>query len=662
MNKVKPFFRFKGMTIRKRLIISFVLMLWVPSLLIGYSSYHSSKNEIEKQLMLSASENVKLLNSQINSQLQMVVNGLNSFSTTINSASYEDANMGMLEHDFSQFTRLQNEVTSIYAAADNGTMIRFPNVERSKDSDPRQAPWYKQAMDNKGKVMVTEPYINSATGDTIITLAKAASDGSGVIGIDYSLKTITNLTNKVAIGSKGYATIIDMHKKYVTHPDQKTGTEIKDNWVDQLYQSKEGVLDYQLDGKAKKMSFVTNELTGWKIAGTMYSSEVFEATSSILINTLIVMFISILIGSFVIYGVIKSILRPLRILSENAEVISSGDLTQRIAIESNDEISRLGRSFNQMVESLHAVITNVKISTEQVSSASEQLVASAVQTSQVTDQVSLAIQHIASGAEDQTSRIEGNAKALEETLQGVLHISQGSTSVSQLSSGIAVKAQEGSEFMGNNLKQMEFIHESVVQSNEMMKSLSERSKEIENILDVIKEIAEQTNLLSLNASIEAARAGEHGRGFAVVANEVKKLAEQSNVSAAQISALIRSVQQETKSSVQLMEQVTSNVEDGVSISKGAADKFNEIMSSMRQIASRVGGVTGTMQQITASIQEVSSSANEISSIARENAAVSEEVAASSEEQLASMEEVTASARSLSKISEELQSLVNKFKV
>nr|WP_281252595.1 methyl-accepting chemotaxis protein [Metabacillus halosaccharovorans] len=240
-------------------------------------------------------------------------------------------------------------------------------------------------------------------------------------------------------------------------------------------------------------------------------------------------------------------------------------------------------------------------------------------------------------------------------------MAESSSSVAELSQNTTIQAEEGNQALQNTLNQMDSIHSSVFESNERIQSLSNRSKEITSILDVITGIADQTNLLALNAAIEAARAGEHGKGFAVVANEVRKLAEQSQASAKQIFDLIQVIQKETNGSVEIMSRVTSDVENGMHISKEAMNKFSEILTRMRSITPIIEDVSATAEQMSAGVQEVDATANELTNIAKNNASTSEEVAASTEEQLASMEEIAGSAKSLSDMAEELKLLISKFK-
>lgn len=358
----------------------------------------------------------------------------------------------------------------------------------------------------------------------------------------------------------------------------------------------------------------------------------------------------------------RMIVKPTEELKNLLSKAEKGDLTVKGSYQSKDEIGALTASFNNMINSLRGILLTVNENSHQVATASEELTASADQTTAASEHVASAIQEIASASENSKTKLEQNADALKEALEGVLRIAEKSTTVSELAKESEKEAEEGGQFVENNLAQMRSIHESIRKSNEVIQSLSHRSQEIGKILDVISGIADQTNLLALNAAIEAARAGEHGKGFAVVADEVRKLAEQSQTSTKMIADLINRIQEDTEESVQTMSEIMNNAEKGVKVSVETSNKFMQILDKTRNITPQIEEITATVQQISASVEEVSTSASEIALLVQKNSASFEEIAASTEEQLASMEEIHASAKSLAQMAEELESLVSQFKI
>ena len=528
--------------------------------------------------------------------------------------------------------------------------------------DPKNESWYQQAMKANGEIVMLQPREDGRTGNSIVTFAKTTYDKKGVIGIDLKLSSLKDMIRGSKIGEKGYLTLLDKSGKYMYHPQVTSGVKPKDTaWYKKIYKQKKGSISFTEKGKKKIMLFETDKETGWKIAGIMYNSEINQASSNIFITTAIVIAASIIIGGALIFFIIRSIIAPLKKVTNSAKRISSGDLTETIAYAGSDEIGELSKSFAEMQNYLKLLIEQLNSSIEQVTASSEQLLASAEQTSAASNQVSKAVQQIASDAEGITNKMERSNHSLEEISMGAAQIADRSANVANLSKEAAALAEDGGEFVAQNLQQMQFINKSVQQSNEVIYALSNRSKEIGKIIEVIHSISNQTNLLALNAAIEAARAGEHGKGFSVVANEVRKLAEQSRESAKLISSLIAEIQKDTEHSVQIMSEVLINAEDGLSISEATSNKFAQIISSTKEIGPQIEEVSATVQQMSAGLQEVTSQSGDIVSTASLNAGSAEEVAAASQEQLASMDEIAHSAKSLTSLAEELMISVNMFK-
>ncbi|PLR94430.1 methyl-accepting chemotaxis protein [Bacillus sp. T33-2] len=650
-----------NITIRTKLILSFIVVLLVPSVTIGLTSFSNSKNKVEEQISLSAKESVALLNATIDQFIEPQINNADYLSDSITMSEYQDAT-NFRSNTLTAFLGKHPEISTIYIGTADGTFINAPDKEMPAGYDPRQRPWYKSAMNKKGEVILTSPYVSATTGDFVVAIAATVKDGSAVISWELKLDTIEKITKAVTIGKQGYTFILDQDKKIVAHPNVKSNEEQTADWAVDMFSSTAGSFDYTSDKEDKKMFYETNTLTGWKIGGTMNQHEVDTEAQPILIGTVTVLAIATVFGAILAYFIIRSIARPLRRLVAVSEKIGAGDLTHKVELQTNDELGKLGASFDKMVESLRSILSSLSTSIEQVASSSEQLKASADQTTSATEHVASAIQEIASGSETSSELLEKNSTSIDEILKGVLRIAESSTMVSELSRETAADAEDGGESVDNNLVQMESIHTSVGESNKVIQSLAERSQEIGKIIDVINGISEQTNLLALNAAIEAARAGEHGKGFAVVADEVRKLAEQSQSSTKLISELIGTIQRDTQHSVKIMEEVTVNAEQGVKVSVETSQKFAKIIESTKAIAPQLEEISATVQQISASVEEVAASSTHITQTAKVNSSNSEEVAASTEEQLASMEEINSSAQSLAYMADELKDLVSKFKI
>lgn len=645
-----------------KLIASFVVILVIPAIAVGSFALDSSKSELREQMMIGASSNVELLNSIIDGMIEPKLNDVMYYSHRINSSYYRNGSAQELTALLEEYMKLHTDASSILVGTSDGKFYRSPAQKMAADYDPRTRDWYANAIKNKGVPYISAPFVSAATGEVTITVTQATDDGSGVVGVGLNLNQLKEQAEKIRIGSEGYIVLLDGAHKYISHPQIKAGEEAAEPFWDRLYGSDNASFDYELDGRAKHMYFTTNKLTGWKIAGTLNTSEITDSLLPIFYNTLLTIAVCLVVGGILIYIVMRSIVQPVRRLKNQAILVSRGDLRESLRVDSADEIGQLGVAFNEMQASLRTLIQSVNASAEHVAASSEELTASAKQTSEASEQVSVAVQEIASGAEKQTNELDANVGSLEEISIGVTRIAERSAAVADLSAKSSLQAESGGESVRMTVTQMRSIAQSVAESDRIIRELHERSLEIGEISGAIREIASQTNLLALNASIEAARAGEHGQGFSVVAGEVRKLAEQSESFTQRIFSLIAEIREGAESSVTTMTKVSEEVESGLRVSEETIQKFERIIADMKETAPQMEDISATAQQIAAGIHEVTSGAKELAVIATGNAATSEQVAASAEEQLASMEEISSSAESLSRMSEELRALINRFQV
>jgi len=666
----KRTFRFVW-TMKKKLWVSYLAFLIIPALLIGMFAYNSSKQRVEEDIMQSAKASVDSLNEIINQFIEPKARDVDVLAESLNASAVKkekNSNIGVSEEVSKQldtFKNVHSELELAYIGTEKGVYINSPSSSKNPpEYNPTERDWYKQAMQNKGEVVITAPYISKATGNLVVSVARTTKDGTGVVAINVNLKEIANIAKKIKVGQEGYVYILDSQHKFVYHPEKELGSTAPANVQnDNLYKKKSGTFEYLYNGQnKKKMFFVTNDLTGWKLAGTLYSNEVNKEALPILHKTAIVIFLSIVISAIFVVFIIRSITKPMERLIQSANRVANGDFTEEIIVKQDDEIGKLSNGFKTMIGTLREIIASLSNAIEHLASSSEQLSASSEQTKAATDQVSGAIQDITGAVETATEKLDENEAALSGIVQDTSRIVKRVTDLSHIVAETSREAEEGSKSVERNVEQMQNIHDSVNSSNEVIFSLSQRSHEIAKILEVINGIANQTNLLALNAAIEAARAGEAGKGFAVVAEEVRKLAEESQTSTKLIADIIKSIQQDTKNSVNMMSEVMQKVEQGLVVSTETSGKFANILESTRNVAPQVEEITKTMKQMSQNVDKTLLSAQLITKAAQGNAASAQEVAASTEEQSASMEEISSSTKSLANLAEELKELVQQFKI
>ncbi|MGD7007063.1 methyl-accepting chemotaxis protein [Metabacillus sp. 84] len=650
---------FKNMKIRNRLIIFAFVLLLIPTVSIGVFGYLTAKNEVQDQIESAAGQQVHLLNGLTDEFFQNKRDVVELFSKTISSSALEDE--AYMNERLGYISNTFQEVVFTYVGTNEGSIYSFPRSEFPDGFNPTERDWYKEALANKGDSIVTSPYKDAVSGKTVVTIASTLADGNGVMAMDIDLNVLAKTSLETKIGNKGYPSILDKDGKVVVHPTLQPGEMLDKSISEPIYQSDKGNFTYTFNGANKAMMFETNEQTGWKILGTMDTSEYSEQSAPILVNMITVIGVFLVVGTLFNYFTIRAIVRPIRNLSAIASKVSQGDLTEKAQVRSKDDLGQLGSAFNMMIDSLRNLISQIEHSSGTLAASSEQVKNTAIQVSGITKEIAQSVDELSEGAETQMVSTEETAKAIQEIATGVQYVAERAGSVSHSVSEAAEQTQKGSVFIERAVKQMDEIYVSVEETTRHVKELGDKSEEINQIVDVITAISEQTNLLALNAAIEAARAGEHGKGFAVVADEVRKLAEGSKQSAEQITALIRSIQKRTDLVMTNMDKEKEQAAGGIKLMKETGENFDSIQKAVENVNTQIQEVSATAEQMSASSEEVTASVEEMASIATESASSTQQVAAGAQQQFSSIEEIGQSISQLADLAADLQKEVAAFK-
>ncbi len=347
-----------------------------------------------------------------------------------------------------------------------------------------------------------------------------------------------------------------------------------------------------------------------------------EETIAELRNTVVASMLLVLVAaSLTIYVVVRRVTRPLKRVTQVAGQIAEGQLEETIAIDSGDEIGQLAKAFNRMtqviVKSLKEEITkserllaSVKEAIQQLSSASNEIMAISAQQS--------------SGANQQASAVQEATTTSEEIAVTAKQVAENARSVEALAERSSTATGEGMKGVEDAIGGMNLLKERVESISSAMLELGENSREIGGIVEIIDEISDQTNLLALNAAIEAAGAGEAGKRFSVVASEVQRLAERTVVATKQIKQLIDEIQKATNSTIMLTEEGAK----GVDQANGLVVKIAE---GLEHITRMVGETTRAAREIKVSTQQQTSASEQMAETIAEVRDVAAQVADSAGE-------------------------------
>jgi methyl-accepting chemotaxis protein len=399
------------------------------------------------------------------------------------------------------------------------------------------------------------------------------------------------------------------------------------------------------------------------VVGADFDADALAANINDTNNKQIIFTLAILLISLIMLFVITTyIVKPLKMLSSKVKDIGKGDLTVTVDKRGKDEIGQLSDSIQLMVDDLKNIIGGILNVTGKLYTSSESILQNAQETKEASQEVSHSLDEVASGIDMQFVKTETNSQSMEEMAQGVQHIASMATSVSEMSVGTLQEAEEGKKFANKMMTQIQLLNSAFQESALMMKELDVRSKKINEVTNVIKEISSQTNLLALNAAIEAARAGEHGKGFSVVSDEVRKLAEQSETSAATITTIISEINEVAQSTFVSMNKVENVVEASMEEFHNINRSYDNIYHSVKKVTSSIQEVSATAEEIAASSEEVSDSLLDTYQLAKGTDHNTKLMVASTKKQDDAINEMFQALKSLVQMADELNKLTHKFEL
>ncbi|MDD9156495.1 methyl-accepting chemotaxis protein [Aliivibrio sp. S4TY2] len=548
----------KNYSLKKKILFITLLSLVSVVFLLSWQSYSEQKKHVYETALQQLNRLSDVHSTKIDEWMNFrisIVNGLVNQKNDSEDLLYLAQSSGGF-------------LISYYTYYDGSLLTSDPTLDVT-GLDLRDADWYMDAQ-KQSSTLVTSPYLEPILKDTVVTIAKATDDA--VVASDLSISTLIKQVSEMALPDNGEALLIDKNGKIIAYKDKdlvqksisQVSAQLNIQQIEQASKNKQLTqVIFDSQGKEKLAWATTIPDLNWTLL-LVIDKETLDAPlkaqlTSQLLSAGIVLSLSILIMVYVMNFMFAPLLRITHALGAIAN--GNGDLTQRLKIESHDEIGELANSFNVFTDSQHALIRHIN----QQSVDLEKDASHGVENSQLTMK----------SLESQQENLISVATAMNQMSGAASDIAMNAAQTATAAQQSTKNSEDGLTLASSTRHSVQQLALEVSNTTEVISELNSHVNSISGILVTIQAIAEQTNLLALNAAIEAARAGEQGRGFAVVADEVRVLSKRTQDSTQEIYSMIETLQKSTSKVVEAMESNKQTVEGTVSDIDHLADSLNE---------------------------------------------------------------------------------------